>query len=97
MNNQWKARDMAARLLQQHGRAARTIVQRRWEECGSSGDVDAVAFWVNVGIEVGSLLEARLSLDEVLDSSTTKRLMKADGVSREDVDAVLREAKSKRQ
>lgn len=60
------------------------------------GDDDAAKFWVRVGIEVKALLDARLSLAAILEGSTTKLMMKADGVTREHINAVMTDAKRAR-
>jgi hypothetical protein len=95
MINKWKAREIAARVVQEHGEAARAIVEAKWREYGAAGDGAAVELWVEVGIEVGALLDTHSSLASVLGGATTKTMMEADGVTRQDIDDLMKDAKSK--
>jgi hypothetical protein len=95
MVNQWKARDIATHVVQEHGRDAPAIVEAKWKAYGSAGDVDAVGLWVQVGIEVGALLDTHSSLASILEGATTKTMMAADGVTRRDIDNLMKDAKSK--
>jgi hypothetical protein len=96
MINKWKAREVAARVVQEHGEAARAIVEAKWREYGAAGDGAAVELWVEVAIEVGTLLDTRSSLASVLEGSTTKTMMEAEGVTRQDMDQLSKDAKNKR-
>jgi hypothetical protein len=95
MINKWKTRDIAARIVRHHGEAARAIVEAKWKEYGTAGDGDGVEQWVEIGIEVAALLEANPSLASVLEGATTKTMMEADGVTRHDLDTLMKDAKTK--
>ena len=90
---------LAEILVEKHGVGAQAVAADRahlWTEADGHEIAD---FWRAVGAAVRQLSQTRHDppLPEVLDGAVTRATTDADGVSREDVEAVMFAARKKRQ
>ena len=103
--NVWK---FARLLIAKHGKAAFKLARERAQDRLDKGDYRASSGWARVADIVRRMTTTgarRLpgknpgepSLDKVLAGQTTKAVMKADNVDRQDVEKVLSEAKQTRE
>jgi len=91
---------LARILIAKHGQSAPAVAGERVRLWTEADDEVTTALWRAVGeaiVQQLAQLRHEPSLSEVLDGGVTRLMMDADGVRREDVEAVMFASRKKRQ
>jgi hypothetical protein len=106
MGHNQAIREVAALLVEKHGAAAIDVARAKARGSLANGDPAGVATWTAVVALVVAAVEERAAvpadrppreppLSDLLDDPVTEAVMKGDGVEREELDAVIDEAKER--
>jgi len=87
-------------IVTKYGKAGPSIARRRARQAARRRDEATASAWTAIARAADVVLEPppddRASLSDVLDGAVTGRVMKADGVDREQVEQLMRETKERR-
>ena len=89
----------ATLLARKYGKTAPVIARRRARQSSRRRDHAAVSAWLAIADAATALLRrqgCRASLSDVLEGAVTQQMMKADQVSRGDVERLMQQKKRRR-